>query len=242
MVEEDNTQSLILHLEELRKTLIRCLAAMGIILPVTLLLSPILLDTLSKYLIGDLPIALNFFSPMEVFILQIKIAIILDIIICFPYIAKQLWNFILPALYDNERRFIKSIVISSSVLFLIGILFCIFFILPLIIRFGVSFASSELKAILGVSNIINLSLHLSVIFGLMFQFPLITYSLIRANIVSYTTIKNKRPYVFTFILILSAVLTPPDILSQLMLTIPCYILFELGLYFSKKLSHPEKTT
>ena len=236
----EDTQSLITHLEELRKTLIRCFMAVGIVLPFALFAAPMLLDMLIAHLIGNLPISLNFFSPMEIFILQIKTALLSDILICFPYIAKQLWNFILPALYDNERRFIKSLVLSSSTLFIIGTLFCLFFILPLIISFGVSFASSKIHAVLGISNIISLSLHLSFIFGLMFQFPLITYSLIRLKVVSYKTIKDKRPYVFTIILIISAILTPPDIVSQLMLALPTYILFELGLYFSKKLSQIEK--
>lgn len=177
---------------------------------------------------------------MEIFILQIKTAIFLDILLCFPYIARQLWNFILPALYEHERRFIKSIVISSAILFSIGVTFCLFFILPLIIQFGASFASDKIHAVLGISNIINLSLQLSAIFGLMFQFPLITYALIKAHIISYNTVKNKRPYVFTAILIFSALLTPPDIVSQLMLSIPTYILFELGLFFAKKLSSAEK--
>ncbi len=233
-------QSLITHLEELRHTIIRCLIAICLILPLTLFFAPDVLDILTKHLISNLPITLNFFSPMEVFVLQLKISLVLDILICFPYIAKQLWNFILPALYDNERRFIKTIVLTSSSLFIIGVIFCLFFILPPLIRFGTNFATTQINAVLGISNIISLSLHLSIVFGIMFQFPLITYSLIRANIISYNTAKTKRPYIFTFILIISALLTPPDIVSQLLLTFPTYILFELGLYFSKNNPHPKK--
>lgn len=236
----EQTESLITHLEELRHTLIRCFVAIGIILPIALFTAPDFLDMLIKHLLKGLNITLNFFSPMEIFILQIKTAVILDLLICFPYIAKQLWNFILPALYEHERRFVKYIVISSSTLFAIGVSFCLFFILPTIIRFGAGFATTDIKAILGISNIVSLSLHLSVIFGLMFQFPLITYSLIKANIVTYDSVKSKRPYIFTIILIISALLTPPDIVSQLMLTFPTYILFEGGLYFSKKISSTEK--
>ena len=237
---KDSTQNLIFHLEELRHTLIRCFIVLGIVLPITLFAAPALLEVLTRHIIKDLPITLNFFSPIEIFILQIKTAIFLDFLLCFPYIARQLWNFILPALYEHERRFIKSIVISSAILFSIGVTFCLFFILPLIIQFGASFASDKIHAVLCISNIINLSLQLSAIFGLMFQFPLITYALIKAHIISYNTIKNKRPYVFTAILIFSALLTPPDIVSQLMLSIPTYILFELGLFFAKKLSSAEK--
>lgn len=240
MSDTPNNTDLLSHLEELRHTLIRCFIAIGIILPLTLFLAPTLLDILIKYLIKDLPITLNFFSPMEIFILQLKTALLLDLLICFPYIAKQLWNFILPALYNHEHRFIKSIVISSSTLFIIGVVFCLFFILPLIIRFGASYATAEINVLFGISNIVSLSLQLSVIFGIMFQFPLITYALIKANIITYNTVKSKRPYIFTLILIISALLTPPDIISQLMLTLPTYILFELGLYFAKKLSPAQK--
>lgn len=234
-------QSLITHLEELRSTLIRCFIAIGIILPITLFIAPHAMDALIDILLKDAPITLNFFSPVEVFILQIKIAVLLDILICFPYIAKQLWNFILPGLYENERIFIKSIVLTSSSLFIAGVVFCIALILPLIIRFGAGFVTTDIKAVLGISNVIGLSLRLSLIFGIMFQFPLITYSLIRSGIISYETVKNKRPYVFTLILIISALLTPPDIVSQIMLTSPTYLLFELGLYFSRKftLSSPK---
>lgn len=107
-------------------------------------------------------------------------------------------------------------------------------ILPLIIKFGLSFRTADIKAVLGISNVIGLSLQLAVIFGLMFQFPLITYMLIRSGITSYAAVAAKRPYIFTAILIIAAILTPPDIVSQLMLAVPTYILFELGLYCSRK--------
>lgn len=160
--------------------------------------------------------------------------IVMAILICFPYIARQIWNFVLPALYENERRFIKSIIFSSSLMFILGVIFCLIFILPLIIKFGLSFRTADIKAVLGISNVIGLSLQLAVIFGLMFQFPLITYMLIRSGITSYAAVAAKRPYIFTAILIIAAILTPPDIVSQLMLAVPTYILFELGLYCSRK--------
>ncbi len=233
---EDDNESLIAHLEALRSMLIKCFVALGIGLIPMFLAAPYGMDGLIKIMIGGNDVSLNYFSPMEVFILQIKIAVVLDLLVCFPYIARQVWNFVLPALYENERNFIKSIVLSSSVLFITGALFCIFFILPMIINFGISFTTSDIKAMFGVSNIITLALWLGIVFGLMFQFPLITYSLIRSGIVSYQTVKSKRPYVFIGILIIAAVLTPPDVVSQLMLTIPTYLLFEIGLYFSHKIN------
>lgn len=232
MSEED--ESLVSHLEALRSMLINCFVALGVGLVPMFLAAPYCMNRLIKVIIGNNDVALNYFSPMEVFLLQIKIAVVLDLLVCFPYIARQVWKFVLPALYDNERRFIKSIVLSSSLLFVAGVLFCIFFILPLIVNFGISFSTPEIKAVFGISNIIGMALMLSVIFGLMFQFPLITYFLIRFDIVSYQSVKDKRPYIFVGILIISGILTPPDVVSQLMLTIPTYLLFEIGLWASRK--------
>lgn len=231
---EEQEETLVQHLEALRAVLIKCLVALAVGLVPMFLAAPYCMDGLIKTIIGDNDVALNYFSPMEVFILQIKIAVVLDLLVCFPFIARQIWKFLLPALYDNERKFIKSVVLTSSGLFIVGVLFCIFFILPLIVNFGISFATSNIKAVFGVSNIVGLALTLSVIFGLMFQFPLITYSLIRSGMVSYDDIKKKRPYVFVGILILSGILTPPDVVSQLMLTVPTYLLFEAGLFAAKK--------
>lgn len=234
MAENNDNETLISHLEALRETLLKCFISLGAILPFTLFLAPKALNYLIKILIGTNKITFNFFSPTEVFILQIKMAVAIDLVICFPYIAKKLWDFILPALYDNERNFIKSTVALSSVLFVFGVLFCLFFILPLIINFGMSFATSNIQAVFGISNVINLSLWLAVVFGLMFQLPLIVHSLIKSGFVDYETIANKRPYVVVGLLILAAILTPPDVVSQIMLFIPAYALFELGLLFSKR--------
>lgn len=230
----DKDESLISHLEALRSALLKCFTAIAIVLPFMFYISPKALDFLTKLLIGNNNITLNYFSPMEVFILQIKLALLLDVVICFPYIAKNLWDFLLPALYENEVKFIKSIVVTSALLFVFGVTFCLFLILPLIINFGVSFGGNNIQAVFGISNVMNLALGLALVFGLMFQVPLVTNMLIRWNIVSYEDISSKRPYVVTGLLVASALLTPPDIVSQIFLFGPTYLLFELGLLFSKK--------
>ena len=96
-----------------------------------------------------------------------------------------------------------------------------------------SFATSNIQAVFGITNVITLSLWLAVVFGLMFQMPLITHSLIKSGFIDYQTVANKRPYVVVILLIIAAVLTPPDVVSQVMLFLPTYALFELGLLFSK---------
>ena len=233
-IENDKEESLISHLEALRSTLIKCFVSVGIVLPVAFYFSPRILQYFIKILISDNKITLNYFAPMEVFILQIKLAILLSVIVTFPYIVKQLWNFILPALYEHERKFVRNSVVLSSLLFISGVAFCLFMILPLIINFGMSFAGNNINAMFGVSNIVNLALWMCFTFGLMFQIPLIVNMLIKWNILSYEAVSSKRPYIVTFLLIAAALLTPPDIVSQILLFAPTYILFELSLLFSKR--------
>lgn len=231
---EDKDESIITHIEALREMLLKCLKAVAIVLLPMLLVAPKCLDLFIKIILKDNNIALNYFSPAEVFIIQIKFALVLDIIVCFPYLAKQVWNFCVPALYEHEKKFIKSIVLTSSLLFILGALFCLFVILPLIINFGMSFSNENVQAVLGISNVVTLALWLILAFGVMFQMPLIVRALINSDIVSIDTIKNSRPYVIVGLLIIAGILTPPDIVSQIMLFAPTYLLFELGLLFSRK--------
>jgi len=228
--------NLIEHLELLRKVLIKSFVALGVGFVPMFWVAPSVMNILIEVMMSKNNITLHYFSPMEVFILQLKTAMLLDVLLCFPYIMRQLWHFVLPALHENERKFIRSIIFSSSLLFIVGVLFCLFFILPLIIRFGLGFVTENIQPVFGIGNIVSLALLLSIIFGVMFQFPLVTYALIRSDILPFEEIRRKRAYVFIGILILSGILTPPDIVSQLMLTLPTYMLFEMGLFFGKKTS------
>lgn len=234
---EDKDKSLIEHLEELRSALIKCFLALALVLPFAFYFSPKILDFLAHSFVKDRE--LYYFAPMEVFLIQLKLAFLISAIVCFPYIAKTLWDYLVPALYDNEKKFVKAIVISSSLLFLSGIAFCLLVILPLIMNFAFSFEKGHTAAMLGLGNVVNLALNLSFVFGLMFQIPVIVHLLIKWGVLSYETVSSKRRYVITLLLIFSALLTPPDIISQIMLFIPSYALFEAGLLFSRKKEKPE---
>ena len=232
-MQEENNESLITHLEALRETILKSVISIAVVLPIAFIVAPKALDMLIKIILGDSKITLNYFSPAEVFLIQIKTAVVIDLIICFPYIAKKIWDFLLPALYEHERKFIKSIVLISTTLFIIGVLFCIFLILPLIIKFGMNFTTANIQPVFGISNVVTLALWLSIIFGLMFQVPLITFYLVKSGIISYESIADKRSYIIVILLIIAGILTPPDVMSQLMLAVPTYLLFEAGLFFAK---------
>lgn len=226
-------ESLVTHLEALRRVLIRSFVALAIGIVPIFLVSPFVLDWFCKQIQLQGAATLHYFSPMEVFLLQVKIAALLDCVLFSPYIAWNVWQFVLPALYEKERRFIRSIVGLTSLLFIAGVVFCLFVCFPLIVQFGMSFASDSLQPVFGVSNVISLALWLSLAFGCMFQFPLVTFALIRGGVVEYKTVCNKRPYVVVAVLLLAALLTPPDIISQLLLGLPTYLLFEAGLFAAR---------
>ena len=229
-----NESSLIFHLEALRKTLIHCFAALGIGIIPMFFAAPYALDFLSERIVASTNASLHYFSPMEVFLLQLKLAALFDVALCFPFIAWEIWKFILPALYEDERHFLRGLVWVSSSLFAIGVAFFLSLCFPLILRFGASFSTESLLPVFGISNIVSLGVWLSLAFGCMFQFPILTYALVRWGIFSYESVQKKRPFVIILILVLAALLTPPDIVSQLMLGTPTYLLFEAGLFFARK--------
>ena len=226
-------ETLVSHLEALRRALIRSFVALAIGIVPLFLASPYVLDWFCEQIRLQGGVALHYFSPMEVFLLQLKIAALLDCVLFSPYIAWNLWKFVLPALYERERRLVRSIAVLTGLLFVSGVAFCLVVCFPLVVRFGMSFAGDYLQPVFGVSNIVSLALWLSLAFGCMFQFPLVTYALIRGGLVEYGTVCNKRPYVVVAVLLLAALLTPPDIVSQLMLGLPTYLLFELGLFAAR---------
>lgn len=227
-------QNLLFHLKALRQMLIHCLCALALGLVPMFALSPFVLDQFLQIITNNTPITLNYFAPLEVFILELKLALLLDFAFCFPYIAWQLWLFVAPALYENERHFALKLIGAASFLFVCGACFGLLGIVPMLLKFGLSFSSANLKPLFGLENVLSLSAHLSFVFGLMFQLPLITYALIKNNIITPESVKNKRPYILVGILVLSALFTPPDIISQLLLATPSYLLFEGGLWFATR--------
>lgn len=231
---QDQEATLVSHLEALRRAFIRSLVALAIGFVPMFLASPYVLDFFCRQIALQGGIALHYFSPMEVFLLQVKISALFDCVLFSPYIAWNAWQFVLPALYEKEKRFICSIAALTSLLFIAGVAFCLVVCFPLVVQFGVSFAGDSLMPVFGISNIVSLALWLSLAFGCMFQFPLVTYALIRAGIVSYETVCDKRPYVVVAILLVAALLTPPDVVSQVILGVPTYLLFEAGLLAARR--------
>ena len=229
MQSDNNEQTIIQHLEALREMLIKSVAAIALLSPLGFYLAPKCINFIIKNSVPESIGKLHYFSPMEVFIIQLKAGLIIAFVIAFPYIVYQVKNFVGPALYENEKKFLSWLVTLATFLFAAGSAFCLFIILPLIMNFSASFSSSQLEATLSIENFLNLAAAMMLAFGIMFQFPLGVLICVKFGLVSVETLKHARPYIIVLILILAAIFTPPDVVSQLMLGIPTWLLFEAGL-------------
>lgn len=232
MNSQNSEKNFIGHLEDLRATLINCLAAAGLFFIPAYFISGPFIKWLIKWSAPAKITQLNYFSPMEVFIVQLKLSAVIAFVLSFPYCLWQIWKFLLPALYESERKALKWWVSASCLLFITGAAFCVLFVLPLLMNFSASFASDELKPVIGLSYFLNLAGWLSLAFALMFQFPLAVMLSVRFGLVKTAFLRDKRPYIIVLILIMAALFTPPDIVSQLLLAVPTWLLFELGLLLS----------
>ena len=228
-------ETLISHLEALRKCLLRIFAAVALLFPVCFYLSPHVIGQLVRWCCPPEIGPLHYFTPLEVFFVQLKLALILALATAYPWNVLQIWNFLLPALYRKERKALGWWIFVSSTLFFGGIVFCVGLILPMLMRFSGSFASPGLQPILGLAGFLSLAGWLMLAFGIMFQSPVAVLILVRIGLISVDSLRKKRPFVMVAILVVAAVLTPPDVVSQILLAVPTWLLFELGLYAAGKM-------
>ncbi|WP_302795166.1 twin-arginine translocase subunit TatC [Cloacibacillus evryensis] len=235
----DHEETLASHLEALRGALLRCAAATAVLYPVGYLASPYLINALVRWCVPESAGMLHYFAPMEVLWVRLRLALIAALLAAYPWNILQLWRFLLPALYKRERKALGCCIVSSSLLFFCGAAFSIGLILPLMMNFSGGFATAELRPSIGLANFLNLAGWLTLAFGVMFQSPIIVLLAVRFGVISCGSLRRKRPYIATAILIAAAILTPPDIVSQLMLAIPTWLLFELGLIIAGRIEARE---
>ena len=153
--------------------------------------------------------------------------------ITFPISIYNFWAFISPGLYSNERKFVAPILISSTLLFYLGIIFAYYAVFPLIFGFFTSIAPDGVEIATDISSFLNFVLKLFFAFGLAFEVPIITLVIILAKLTTVESLSRKRPYIIVFAFIIGMILTPPDVISQVLLAIPIWVLFEFGLFLAK---------
>lgn len=222
---------LIEHLLELRNRLIKCVI---VILGVFLVCAPFanqLYEFLAQPLMQSLPAGNSMIStePHGPFLVPFKFAFAFSFALVMPYLLYQIWAFVAPGLYKHEQNLVLPLVVSSSLLFYLGIIFAYFVVFPVIFAFFASSAPDGVAVMTDINSYLSFTLKLFFAFGIAFEVPIATVLLIRMGIAKPDELAKKRPYVIVVAFVAGMLLTPPDIFSQTMLAIPIWILFEIGL-------------
>ena len=239
-----NDQPLIVHLIELRDRLIRILVVILLFFLGFIAFANDLYAYLADPLQSLLPegasmIATQVASP---FLAPFKLAFYLSVYCGAPMILFQLWGFIAPGLYDNEKKLAGPLLISSIILFYAGMAFAYFAVFPLVFGFFTTIGPTGVTVMTDIDAYLSFVLKLFLAFGLAFEIPVATMLLIKAGIASPQSLKSKRPYVFIGCFVVGMLVTPPDVISQTLLAVPMWLLFEVGLIGSRFLGQPRSKT
>lgn len=226
---EDKPQTVVEHLNELKKRVIFCLIAVAVTSVGAYLFIDDLLQIIVK--VGRIK-SLVFINPTEAFFVMIKLSLLVGIVGAMPFILYQIWMYVSVALIKEERKYLIFFGPVSYLLFLIGAAFAFRGVLPLGMRFLLSFSKDNLKPMITLNAYVSFLGKMITAFGLMFELPLVVLFLSKIGIVTPEIMKKGRRYAIFGIFIIAAVLTPPDVVSQVMLAVPILLLYEISVWIS----------
>lgn len=253
MSEENSSgiqETFITHLIELRNRLVRASAVVLAVFVVMFAVWPgaaTLYDFMAQPMLSALPegskmIATGVITP---FMVPMKITMMAALLVSLPWVLYQAWAFVAPGLYTHEKRLVAPLIISSSALFIIGVAFCYFLVFGTVFKFISDFAPKSIAVAPDIENYLDFVLTMCLAFGLTFEVPVVVIVLVRMGLVTVEKLKSIRPYVIVGAFVIAAVVTPPDVMSQLFLAIPLCLLYELGLllapFFEKATQAPKET-
>jgi len=238
----DDKQPFLSHLKELRDRIIVCIIAIGIAFILTYYFKEKVFAFLMEPFIKVMPAKSSFIFTgiTEAFITYFKISIVAALFIVAPVILYEFWMFVSPGLYEKERRYVYPFIFLGSLCFICGALFCYYIVMPYMYRFFVSYAAEFIIPMPDLKSYMSMTLKLLVMFGLLFQLPLVAFYLAKAGIIHYRMLSNKRRYAILAIVIVSAVITPPDVSSQLLIAVPLWGLYELSIVIVRVFGKKER--
>ncbi|KPK07684.1 MAG: twin-arginine protein translocation system subunit TatC [Betaproteobacteria bacterium SG8_39] len=230
-------ETFISHLVELRDRLLRALLSVAVVF-IALFVWPgsgPIYDMLAAPLMHALPqgttmIATGVVTP---FLVPVKVTALVAFMVVLPYVLYQAWAFVAPGLYDNEKKLVLPTVIGSTVLFLVGVAFCYFFVFGKVFVFIHEFAPKSITVAPDIEAYFSFVITMFLAFGIAFEIPIVVVVLARLGLVSIEKLRDARPYVVVGAFVISAIVTPPDVLSQFMLAVPMCLLYEIGLFFAR---------
>lgn len=226
----DHEQPLISHLVELRNRLLK------VVVLVLLLFAGLVYFANDLYLILVEPLSVLMTTEGQMiatgvtspFLVPFKLTFVLAVLLSVPFILHQLWAFISPGLYQNEKKFAVPLLLSSILLFYSGIAFAYFVVLPLVFGFFTGIGPEGISFMPDIGNILDFTLKIFFAFGIAFEIPIATFLMVLSGITTVQSLNAKRPYIFLGCFVVGMLVTPPDIISQTILAVPMWLLFELG--------------
>ncbi len=232
---DQREQTLMEHLIELRDRLLHMVLAILIVFIALFAFSEDIFTIAAQPLLGLMPegtsmIATGVTSP---FLVPFKLVLLLSVLLTIPYLLHQIWTFIAPGLYVHEKRMATPLLISSVILFYCGIAFAYFVIFPILFSFFIGIAPEGVAVMTDIGQYLDFIIAIFLAFGIAFEVPVATFLLIAAGVTSADKLAGKRPYIIIGAFVVGVLLTPPDVISQSLLAIPIWLLFELGLISSR---------
>ena len=232
MIQEHN-HSAIDHLEELRKRILFSLIWVSLFSILCFCFSDILMKWMTRPIEGSVQ-SLYFLTPYEAFLTKMKLALIAGVVLSLPVIFAQLWAFIGPGLYPNEKKEISPLILLATVLFIGGVLFAYFMVLPFALNFFLGFRSETLAPTISIGSYVSFFSSILISFGVVFDIPVIVIGLISTGILNAAYLASQRKYIILGAFIIAAILTPTvDMITQCMLAFPLWFLFELSIVLGR---------
>jgi sec-independent protein translocase protein TatC len=249
--EPGSQDTFISHLVELRNRLVRASVVVLIIFGVLFLAWPgpaAIYDFLARPMMAALPVGAKMIATGVItpFLVPMKVTLLVAFVLSLPWVLYQLWAFIAPGLYAHEKKLVAPLVISSSLLFILGVAFCYFFVFGTVFKFINEFAPKSITVAPDIEAYFDFVMTMCLAFGVTFEVPIVVIVLVRMGLVTVEKMKAIRPYVIVGAFVIAAVVTPPDIMSQLFLAIPLCLLYEVGLLlapmFARATRAPEEAS
>lgn len=229
------------HLEELRWRIIKSAIAIVAGMIICLIFSQKIIDLLiypTTHL--DTPLELQVLKVQGMFVVKLEVGFFGGIVLGLPFILIQLWKFISPGLFETEKHYFFPLIASSTLLFLIGLSFAYFIIIPFAIDFFIGLVSGDIKPNIAIDFYIGFVIRILILFGLVFQLPILSYFFSKIGLLTPTFMRKYRRHAIIVIFVIAAIVTPPDVITQVLLGIPLVLLYELSIFISKTVEHNKK--
>jgi len=235
---EDSQESFLSHLIELRTRLMRSIIAVVVVLLVLFPFAKDIYELLAQPLLRVLPHGSSMIATdvTGTFFVPLKVTLMAAFLIALPYVLWQAWAFVAPGLYQHEKRLVLPVLVSSCLFFVFGMSFAYFFVFPIAFGFFAGYTPAGVQMMTDIDKYLSFVLTMFIAFGVTFETPVVVVVLVRMKVVSLEKLKSLRPYVIVGAFVVGAVFTPPDVVSQSMLAVPLWLLFELGLLLARFVS------